>query len=1124
MFNVKGAVQVPLEIFGGLVTNMPAMNLPAGVSPDCQDMAFRPGSVFSRPALAKILATSVGVTTLTYAKSFTDNAGIVRNLYLDATGNLWVENLNASTMVMLAAVTPGSYAKSITAFGREYIAFSDGIHGTEVALQYDGTNLDRVTQDGPGAPPTVGNLVIPAVAMLSGGAGPSLTVISATTTNLVGGNYTRVTITLASGGLGLRPGDIVTITGNSNSTLNQTAPLAQVVSDTQIITYGFYPAFETGTGGSTSATSAYSISRANNIVTVNTAVPHGLQVGYQAQISGVDATAVPVAAISSIVINNVDSPGIATITTAAAHGLASGENIVLKGISSIVAAAISAVSRQGGIVTVTTSAAHNLVPGAVVSLSGVSDGTFNTTLVITNVTDSTHFVALQADSDATSSGGNVNLSWPIPDTVDPQVFEVLNVPSDTSFQVAINWSDGTWTDGHVYLPWDGTYYVFTVPSPTQFQYKQNGPDMQSTAIGTVTPVGQIAPGQHQLQVLFLTRQGYVTRPSPPVLWNANGGQYVTVSDIPTGPPNVVARILAFTGADGAYFFYIPVPAQVNGQIVSTATQINDNTTTSAILDFGDNTLFAALGISIPGNDLANMAILDSALGFAFYGDRLITYGQRNCVQNLLNMGFDGGTLPTLPGVPTGWSGTGTVMAGNFSQGVSVPSLTQSFYEDAYGAPIALANQQYTARCWSTMGATVKISSASTGFSATATIVAGPGGWGQADFSAKTPATIPPDLIIKLTAPGIVDDLSLIYTDDPFVNNEFLGSYVNNPEAFDNVSGVFGVEDTRKILTTEIIRGSLYVLTQDPGGRLHVIQNNGVTEPVGWSVNEVAANCGVMSPFASTVSQADDATAGGGEEWFAWMSFASARIFGGDQAYPISQEIQPNWNSINPAAWLTTWALNDPVANRIYFGLPIGNAPSGALATAPNKLYHVDYQQLYTAYEIAEANSIHISFTGKLTVRERSRKWCPWNIPANGAAMIYRAVGGPLTTVFFVGNGLYPGKLPGGCGNAFALCDNKFTDDCLGQFFPYYTTYAFTSAQDEQGLQLGGQRHLLQYLQWNASGQVGNIRVTLYVNTLSNPWPIKTVQPLLADPTRDNEWGGGQASGQRVFVKFEGLPA
>ncbi len=164
----------------------------------------------------------------------------------------------------------------------------------------------------------------------------------------------------------------------------------------------------------------------------------------------------------------------------------------------------------------------------------------------------------------------------------------------------------------------------------------------------------------------------------------------------------------------------------------------------------------------------------------------------------------------------------------------------------------------------------------------------------------------------------------------------------------------------------------------------------------------------------------------------------------------------------------------------------------------------------------------MTYTGKLAARDHARKWAPWNVPSNGAAMIYRSPGGPLTTIFYSGNGGFPGTIEGGCGNIFILCPNKMTDDCTGRMFPYYFTYGFTSAELEQALQLGGQRHLLQYLQWNALG-VGKLTVTPYINTLSNPWPINATIPLRADPTYDDEWGGGNAQGQRIFLKFEVNP-
>src|SRR5580658_1198076 len=171
-FNVAAAVEVGLETFGSLVTEQIPTDLPPGVSPDNQDVTYVPGSVSGRPALQRVFATPFSgspIPTLTYIKSYVDPLGTIRNLYFDSNGMLWVENLTTAPGVrtLLASSTPGSYARSITAFGREYIAISDGLHGSEVPLQYDGTNLDRATQDGPGAPPEIASTVIAASSIVS---------------------------------------------------------------------------------------------------------------------------------------------------------------------------------------------------------------------------------------------------------------------------------------------------------------------------------------------------------------------------------------------------------------------------------------------------------------------------------------------------------------------------------------------------------------------------------------------------------------------------------------------------------------------------------------------------------------------------------------------------------------------------------------------------------------------------------------------------------------------------------------------------------------------------------------------------------------------------------------------
>ena len=44
-----GSFDAPIEIFGGLVTDMSPADLPAGASPDCADVAFQLGAVKTRP-------------------------------------------------------------------------------------------------------------------------------------------------------------------------------------------------------------------------------------------------------------------------------------------------------------------------------------------------------------------------------------------------------------------------------------------------------------------------------------------------------------------------------------------------------------------------------------------------------------------------------------------------------------------------------------------------------------------------------------------------------------------------------------------------------------------------------------------------------------------------------------------------------------------------------------------------------------------------------------------------------------------------------------------------------------------------------------------------------------------
>lgn len=1210
---------VTLTTWSGLCTNINPVALPQGSSPDNSDCSFLPSGVFSRSCFQKALATPLGSVTVAYGKSYVDPSGIIRDFYLDSAGNFWMEIIAPSNLAAVPTVifttTPGSSARSITANGREYVAIHNGLQGADIPYQLtglpDGTvQIDRVTQDGPGASPTVVSIAYPSVALANtAGSDPTFTIAGVYPDQKTGGVYTALNIYYSAGTPSTAPvGSSVTASGLSGgfAVFNGTYTVIANPGPDGAITVGtYYTGSQSGSvaGTLTVNIAGTSLVRTDNVVTAQTASAHMLKPGYQSQIAGVAAGNIGTS-ISSIVIDNESSSGIATVTTSTAHGLVPGQdtNVSITGVTAneiaSATASFSCVGEIGTVIMASPTAA--LSPGAFVTLASFSNAAFNgivqaLSVATTTVQGDTFTFAMNGEANIApivDATGTVSINWPIPNTAAPILFNVIAAPTDTTFQIQINYSDGAWTSGFVGYAWDGTFYVQTVPSSTTFTYQQYGPnDSAVFASGqTATPYGQAAPGKHQMQVFFIDRQGGTTAPSPPVTFIANGGQYVSVTNIPIGPsPHIIARAIAFTGADGAYFFYIPSPPQENGQIVGTATQINDNVTTSAVFDFGDPTLFAALGISIPGNNLANQVVIDGSLWFGYYGSRILTGGQRNVVGGLLNMGFDGGffginatsiqsgssytiefvgttnfvsigassntvgvvftatgtgtgtgVVASNPVLPTGWSGggSGSLVAGHYGGGwrVSATALTQSMYEDYSGAPIAEANDLYTFRAWvSAAGSvTATISSSSTSFSSTATITAVGAGFGQANFSVAMPNVIPSDLTFGITGTNsvVVDEMSIIYTQSP-IDIECIGSYVNNPEGFDGLTGVFAPEDdTHQVMGVFIIRSALYMLTLDPNGRLHET-SQGSTEPAEWVISEVASNCGLVGVAALTQSQADDSTASGGEEWEAWYSSDGPRIFGGSTPDKIAQEIQrpagqafpgapPDLGAFNVAAQLTTWALNDPSSKTLYFGIPANSA------TAPSVIWQMSYLGMDSAEQIANSPPVHRALSGKLVTSDLARKWSPWQRAMNGAALMFRQTN-IVQPVFFNGNGITPGTSSvGAYGNVYLLNPGYYTDDDYGRFFPYYTTYAFVDRDTEQQMDLGGGLKTVSYSFTTIAG-VGLLTPQLLYNFLNQPWSIQgqngteSQYPLSLVPPGDLEWSGIMAQGYRFFYKIAPIP-
>jgi hypothetical protein len=1142
-------VPVPLSLFGGLVTEMNPSNLPEGISPDNQDVVYLPGGVSSRPGMRRWLSGLPLGTTVTYVKTFVTPAQVPLNLILTSDGQFWVQNptVGPFTPTLLGFVTPGSYCSSITAFGKELITFHDGINGTDIPYTYDGQYFDRATQCGPGIPPTLSNTIIPATTLTTTAPG-TVALVSCTPANqvFIGPDlYDTTLIVVTATPHGYTTGQTIALAGTSQASYNGFVNTLTVI-DATTFSIGFLQ-LDPGpvaAGGTSAPYASAFLNRTNNTVTGNTSSNHRLQVGYQVQISKVPDTAVG-GAITSIVIDNKQNPGVATVTTTTPHGLLPKNTVSLVGIpNTLVGTAIATAVRAGQIVTIATTSAHGLTAGATVAIAGVTDATFDGQFIVLSTPSTSTFTYAQVDADANSTLGTVNLSW-IPNQVGlvDSLFTVVSAPTLTTFEIQISYGDGTWTGGSVFFSWNGIFYVTGVLSNTSFQYSQDGPNAVSVNGGTVTPHSQISPGTHQCVVLFQTRTGFITAPSPPISFVANGGQYLTVNNIPQGPSNVVRRILAFTGADGGNFFYIPVPAFVNGIVVSTSTQVEDNTSTSVLLDFSDNTLFASIAIDIPGFNLFQMRVLGPCLGVSSYADRSAWWGMKNIVPNFLNLGFEGGNLSGSLINPCGWTvenaggildtihsefGVDWLITGTGGGG-SMGQISQPAYQDAYGIPIVSPLTKYSMNLRLFRTAVIGPVSGSVHFQfyspGSTTVLAEcvvqasdlsiQGKFVQLDFSAQLPATIPADLQFRIFGFGlgvgtnpVIDEIEIYPTLVPRVP-QFIMSYVNLPEQLDQRSGVIGgSDDATFIQTTFEYRSALLFLTQ---AKLHETNDIANVEPFQWRVREVSNNCGACSPRACS----------SGENFSVWLTSPSSTppvgrglyIYTGGAVYKISQEIQPDFDNINQAFQQASWVQNDSVTRRIYVGVPV------ASATAPNMVYVLDYREMDSASEIASKSPIHISFSGKMICSDLSRKWTKWNVAGNCGGIVYVPNLG-LQFIVGGGNGLIPGT-GFGFSNAYWFDPTLFTDNDYGQIVPYYTTYFFVNHEAEQSIGVGLHRKLYKRYATDATG-VGQFQLVPYANSLNNPWPAAPAQPLPIDSTYD--MGDGlNVSTERCAFKLRSIP-
>ncbi|HXL23030.1 MAG TPA: hypothetical protein VOA78_11230 [Candidatus Dormibacteraeota bacterium] len=936
-----GSFDAPIEIFGGLVTDMSPADLPHGVSPDCQDVIFSSGGVATRPGLAPLFGPLAGNPTVNYVKTYETLNATLRTLALDSNGVLYKETTPGTLATVASGLAANAYANSATLFGREYLAISDGKTGNDLPRQFDDTNFDRVSQSGPGAGPTVvdENVIVAITASPNGATQPSAVTIAASPTGATENGF---------------------------------------------------------------------------LVTITTTAAHGLSTGQSVTISGVGVSGY-----------NGTFPIVAAPSTTTFTYIAGASGLAASGAGTAASATA----------TIQTTAAHGFVVGQLVTTSGIGVAGYNGTFVITAAPDSTHFTFTANTGGLAASGG-----------------------------------------------------------------------------GTAAAAGSVAAGVHQVCVIFKTRQGYLTAPGPATKWAASGGKRAVVTNIPTGPGNVVGRILCFTGAGGASFFYTAasgLPAGQPGSLFSGNMVIADNTTTSLAVDFSDAILLAGTNV----DNLFRLVELSNSAGVIDYSQRLFWWGERNKMNNWLNLGFDGGfTGPSLPHYPLGWTPDSVFAPGGTDEesftvwgaaysivgNGSTPTrglMTQPAVQDALGAPLIRANTDYTIRARCARNAALlqgtlhlHLFSAGGGINTTGLqLTAAQLTTSYVEYTAQLTAplaTIPSDLLLRVYADGTptqfgqfyLDSIEIFPTTQPVNASLVRASRVEDPESYDGIDGLLSVAENngQAIRAAFKLRERLYFVKEHS---LYATQDDGTNEPALWSIAEISRRVGTPSVRGVGI----------GEDWVVIAHRTGLYIFNGGEPIKISQEIQPTWNQINWQFGHTLWVTVDTKERRILIGAPLG------AATSPNKILMLDYRDLDDAQDIAGRPPINITLTGRKTANDKTRKWSPWTIAANSCAQIERTDG---TAIVVLGGGT-PGVGGGGAtGRIYQLSDTQLSDN--GTAIPsYYTTHYFPERAVEQALELGAHRKLFSYLTMFVEG-AGNLSLTSFTNSPSAP---QAQQPLpLSSPS------------------------
>lgn len=1123
---------------------------------------LRANSFFIDAIEITIYLTAAKAPGFNWIKTFDAPGQGPLTLALDTLGTIWQEDVDTTPGVMNSIytnITPGAKVLAQNAASRIFLTFSDLVNALDQPRQYDGTNLDRISQVGPGLGPqvVVGNTEYTINTSPTGLFQPNApqTIGTVSWTSAPGIEAPGNLLIMAPPTInpafiaGVNIGDTIFISGlptlagqNPNGTFLVADVGVFAPTGFQFITV-IEPSVQNATATGLSATYQKTVA----LVSLATPIPNGLaQVGGNLTIAGADDsswdgtyTITGTPGTGQLTITSISwTPTTATYTYNLVQGTAPGW-------------------QAGTAYDVGTTIADPNIPGQIwtVENGGISGGTIpafatspQTDGTVTWTSSAGNILVTVAGTD--SNGGEFNVASAAIQTANQNTFTV-NIASPNSGSGAESGS-----------AFSGSGTLFEIDPGLATLGTLTNPILSASGGGTATLAGAAQPGQRYAIQMFLTRNGFITPASPPIAFNTSASTSgLTFTNLVIGPTDVIARIVAVTpanaGIGGPYYW---IPEDVTVQNIATGvsqtfnkTIINDNTSgQSGLINFSDTVLLTGENVTEQGNNVLQKRELGACSGVTQYAGRMCYWGEQTKVDNFQNLTFDGGSLVGSPNIPAGWT-VNTVLAPliklldssifgksllftnttgstfNPSPAFPVGIMTQPACVDAFNAPQIDANTAYSIRVTVRVPSGNKLGNLSIGLLSLST-----GSWvatfecsmltqSFAIYTLPLPnplwQTVPPDLQLIYFPQDIpnggdieVERFDVFPTLQPVYKNQLTVSYVDDFESIDGVTGIVDVSQSnaQPIHTAYVLFDTLYIEKTNSGVKT---QDNGSTEPAGWQVTTVTNGVGALGSLAADTTTSEDN--GTGEDYTLVASPQGLYIFNGGNHTKISQEIQSLWNLMYQPSLGTVWVKNDILNKRIFVGIPLPtpnkwmpDAPVNLTPAQPNVIMQMSYLGLESPDELGGSPPAHISmFTGAMLARDLVRKWNPWLIQTQAVDWIRRQDGSLQ---------LWVGSIAG-LGKIYWLTETALSDDG-SIILQKYCTYGFNDPANNQVMQLGEVRKLIGYLTGTIEGN-GNLLITDYPESLDTPYPDVLLPVVMSKPSTDDVNVPVNQTANRIFFDF-----